>query len=78
MNSDSDQELLDTVQETLRPVGLTLPYLVGLIPENPGAARPPVGKPGHLRLGPAAGQPGLRRSLSSRDLLFLLTHKGIT
>jgi predicted metal-dependent peptidase len=71
----ADRELLDTLHEGLRRVGLTLPYLVGLIQKVRVQLDPRVGTMGVFASGRLVVNPDFVRSLSPQDLVFVLAHE---
>jgi predicted metal-dependent peptidase len=70
-----DRELLDTVQEGLRRLGLTFPYLVGLIQKIEVVLDRRVATTGIFASGRLLVNPDFVRALSPRDLLFVLAHE---
>ena len=75
MRPDPDTDTLDTVQEALRRVGLALPYLVGLIQKIQVQLDRRVEAMGVFASGRLLVNPDFARSLSPRDLGFVLTHE---
>jgi predicted metal-dependent peptidase len=75
MKAASDQELLDTIHEGFRRVGLAFPYLVGLIQRTQVQPDRRVPSMGIFPSGRLAVNPEFVRSLSARDLVFVLTHE---
>jgi predicted metal-dependent peptidase len=75
MNPTNDQDVLEKVQEGFRRVGLTFPYLVGLIQTIRVQTDPRVETIGIFASGRLAVNPDFVRSLSPPDLVFVLTHQ---
>jgi predicted metal-dependent peptidase len=75
MRPDPDTDTLDAVQEALRRVGLALPYLVGLIQKIQVQLDQRVEAMGVFASGRLLVNPDFARSLSPRDLGFVLTHQ---
>jgi predicted metal-dependent peptidase len=71
----TDQQVLDTVNEGFRRVGLTFPYLVGLIQNVRVHVERRVETMGIFASGRLAVNPDFVRSLSPEDLVFVLTHE---
>jgi predicted metal-dependent peptidase len=75
MNATLDQDVLDKVQEGFRHVGLTFPYLVGLIRKVQVQFDRRVPTMGIFASGRLLANPEFVRTLSPRDLLFVLAHE---
>lgn len=75
MKPESDREVLDQVQEGFRRVGLTFPYLVGLIQKVQVQLSRRVDTMGIFASGRLLVNPDFARSLSSHDLVFVLAHE---
>jgi predicted metal-dependent peptidase len=75
MNATEDQELLDTIHEGFRRVGLTFPHLVGLIQKIQVTLDRRVPSMGVFASGRLVANPAFVRGLSPRDLVFVLTHE---
>jgi predicted metal-dependent peptidase len=71
----NEQEVLETVQEGLRRVGLTFPYLTGLVQTIRPQLDRRVPSMGVFASGRLAVNPDFARSLSPQDLVFVLTHE---
>jgi predicted metal-dependent peptidase len=75
VKTSEERELLDKVAEGFRRVGLGFPYLVGLIQKLNVQLEPRVETMGIFASGRLVINPDFVRSLSSQDLLFVLTHE---
>ncbi len=75
MKPTAEQELLDTVHEGLRRLGLTFPYLVGLIQKVEVHLDPRVATAGVFASGRLVLNPEFVRALSAADLRFVLAHE---
>ncbi|HYT93244.1 MAG TPA: VWA-like domain-containing protein [Gemmataceae bacterium] len=75
MKTDLDQEVLDQVQEGFRRVGLTFPYLVGLVQTIRPQVEQRIPTMGIFASGRLAVNPDFVRSLSTSELVFVLTHE---
>jgi predicted metal-dependent peptidase len=70
-----DRELLDRVQEGFRRVGLTFPYLAGLVRTIDARLDRRVATMGIFASGRLVVNPEFLRGLSAPDVVFLLTHE---
>jgi predicted metal-dependent peptidase len=75
MRPAEERELLETVREGFRRVGLTFPYLVGLIQKVEPRLDRRVDTMGIFASGRLVINPDFLRALSSPDLLFVLSHE---
>src|SRR5438477_12774806 len=75
MSSGAETELLERVQESFRRVGLTFPYLVGLIQKVFVKFDRRVETMGIFASGRLMINPDFVRSLSEADLQFVLAHE---
>ena len=73
--ADTEKDVLDKVREGFRRVGLSLPYLVGLIQKLRVQVDNRVETVGVFASGRLAVNADFVRSLSSQDLQFVLTHE---
>jgi predicted metal-dependent peptidase len=71
----SDQEMLEKVREGFRRVGITFPYLSGLIQTIRVDVDEHIETMGVFASGRLLVNPGFVRSLSGKDLVFVLTHE---
>ncbi len=71
----ADRELLETLQEGLRRLGLTFPYLVGLIAKIELRLDRRVATTGIFASGRLLMNPDFARALSPQDLIFVLAHE---
>jgi predicted metal-dependent peptidase len=70
-----ERELLETLQEGLRRLGLTFPYLVGLLAKIEVRLDRRVATTGIFASGRLLVNPDWVRALAPRDLLFVLAHE---
>ena len=75
MKALADQEVLDRIHEGFRRVGLTFPYLAGLIQTVRVQLDQHVETMGIFASGRLLVNPDFVRSLSARDLVFVLSHE---
>jgi predicted metal-dependent peptidase len=75
MTTSADRELLQQVQEGFRRVGLTFPYLAGLIEKIDVHFDERVPTMGIFASGRLAINPEFVRTLSAQELVFVLTHE---
>jgi predicted metal-dependent peptidase len=75
MTTASDRELLERVQEGFRRVGLTFPYLAGLIQKVETHLDRRVGSMGIFASGRLVVNPDFVAGLSPSDLVFVLAHE---
>jgi predicted metal-dependent peptidase len=75
MQTASDRQVLAKIQEGFRRVGLTFPYLVGLIQKIQVHLDPRVQTMGVFASGRLVVNPEFAQSLSPQDLIFVLTHE---
>lgn len=75
MNTVVDEEVLGLIREGFRRVGLTFPYLAGLIRTIRVQLDQRIGTMGIFASGRLLVNPDFVRALSSRDLVFVLTHE---
>src|SRR5262249_45316025 len=75
MTTASDQELLKKIQEGFRRVGLTFPYLSGLIQTVETRLDRRVGSMGIFASGRLVVNPDFVAGLSPSDLVFVLAHE---
>jgi predicted metal-dependent peptidase len=75
MKPNQDADVLEKVQEGFRRVGLTFPYLMGLIQTIRVQPDRRVETMGIFASGRLAVNPEFVRSLSPEDLVFVLTHE---
>jgi predicted metal-dependent peptidase len=75
MSDPVEREVLDAVDEGFRRVGLTFPYLAGLIQKVQVQLDRRVDTLGIFASGRLAVNPEFVRSLSAPDLVFVLTHE---
>ncbi|MCI0456016.1 MAG: VWA-like domain-containing protein [Gemmataceae bacterium] len=71
----SEREVLDRIHEGFRLVGLTFPYLVGLIDKIQVQLDGRVNTMGIFASGRLVVSPDFVRTLSTRDLMFVLAHE---
>jgi predicted metal-dependent peptidase len=70
-----NEELLEHLHETLRRIGLTFPYLVGLIQKIEIHVDKRIETAGIFASGRLLVNPQFIKRLSAKDLLFVLTHE---
>ena len=75
MKTLEDRNLLEAVHEGFRRVGLTFPYLAGLIETVDVQLDQRVQTMGIFASGRLVMNPDFVRSLSAQDLVFVLTHE---
>jgi predicted metal-dependent peptidase len=75
MRPDPEADTLDTVREALRRVGLSFPYLVGLIQKIDVQLDRRVETMGVFASGRLLVNPDFARALTPREMNFLLTHQ---
>jgi predicted metal-dependent peptidase len=75
MKASTEDDLLDTIQEGFRRVGLTFPYLTGLIQKIDVALDRRVDTMGIFASGRLLANPDFVRALSPPDLVFVLAHQ---
>jgi len=75
MNSFEEQELLNALHEGFRRVGLTFPYLIGLIGKLRVQLDRRVPTTGIFASGRVVANPDFVRALSPNDLMFVLAHE---
>jgi predicted metal-dependent peptidase len=75
MKTTADAEVLDRIHEGFRRVGLTFPYLAGLIQQLDVRLDRRIETMGVFASGRLLANPDFVRPLSAQDLVFVLTHE---